>query len=144
MNTEERLTKLEWELFAEKRRNRWLLAVVGLGVVGVLAWTLTTINSTAQAQGANSGPKVIRATHFILEDETGKIRSTLGGDKDGSMLTLADDNGKIRAMLGVGGDGPGLALFDETGKTRATLDVSKDGPRLALYDENAKRIFSQP
>ena len=94
MNTEERLTKLEWELFAEKRRNRWLLAVVGLGVVGVLAWTLTTINSTAQAQGANSGPKVIRATHFILEDETGKTRATLDVSKDGPRLALYDENGK--------------------------------------------------
>ena len=48
MNTEERLTKLKRELIAKKRRNRWLLAVVGLGVVGVLAWTLTTITSPAR------------------------------------------------------------------------------------------------
>jgi hypothetical protein len=62
MDTEERLEKLERELLAEKRRNRWVLAVVGLGVVGVLAWTLATTTPTTQAQGANSGPKVIRAT----------------------------------------------------------------------------------
>jgi hypothetical protein len=48
MGTEERLEKLERELLAEKHRNRWLLAAVGLGVVGVaLAWTLATITSTA-------------------------------------------------------------------------------------------------
>ena len=95
MNIEERLEKLERELFAEKRRNRWLLVAVGLGVVGVgLVWTLATIRPTAQAQGANIGPKVIRANQLILEDETGKIR----------------------AGLNVGKDGPGLSLFDETGK----------------------------
>ena len=79
MGTEERLEKLEQALLAEKRRNRWLLAVVGLGVVGVLAWTLTTTTSTAQAQGANIGPKEIRATQFILEDENEKLRAGLAG-----------------------------------------------------------------
>ena len=95
MGTEERLEKLERELLAEKRRNRWLLAVVGLGVVGVaLAWTLATTTATAQAQGANTGPKVIRANQFILEDETGKTRARLGVDQDGPGLTLIDETGK--------------------------------------------------
>ena len=46
MDTEERLEKLEREVFAEKRRNRWVLAAVGLGVVGVgMAWALATITA---------------------------------------------------------------------------------------------------
>ena len=91
MDTEERLEKLERELLAQKRRNRWLLAAVGLGVVGVaLAWTLATITATAQAQGANIGPTVIRATQFILEVETGKSRAMLNMTKDGPMLALYD------------------------------------------------------
>ena len=108
MGTEERLEKLERELLAEKRRNRWLLAAVGLGVVGVgLAWTLTTITPTAQAQGANTGPKVIRATQFILEGETGKLRVVLRVFKDGLMLSPCDETGKPRAMLVVRKAGPG-------------------------------------
>jgi hypothetical protein len=73
----ERLEKLERELFAEKRRNRWLLAAVGLGVVGVaLVWTWATTTATARSQGANTGPKVIRATQFI-EDKNGTPRAML-------------------------------------------------------------------
>jgi NAD(P)-dependent dehydrogenase (short-subunit alcohol dehydrogenase family) len=80
MDTEERLEKLERELLAEKRRTRWVLAAVGLGVVGVaLVWILVTTTSTAQAQGANIGPKEIRATQFILEDENEKLRAGLAG-----------------------------------------------------------------
>jgi hypothetical protein len=140
MDTEERLEKLERELLAEKRRNRWLLAAVGLGLVGVaLAWTLATITSTAQAQGANIGPKVIRATQLILEDETGKPRAWLGVSKDGPMLTLVDENGKPRAMLSVRKDGPALLLDDETGKLRAALGVLKSGPGLEMLDENGKQ-----
>jgi len=121
MNTEERLEKLERELYAEKRRARWLLAVVGLGVVGAVAWTLATTTSTAQAQGANSGPKVIRANQFILEDGTGKPRATLAVEKTGPRLSLADETGKVRAMLDVNKDGPRLILKDETGKTIRSL-----------------------
>ena len=139
MDTEKRLEKLERELLAEKRRTRWLLAAVGLGVVGVaLAWTLATITSTAQAQGANSGPKVIRATQFILEDKNGKPRATLGVVKDGAGLALFDETGEPRAALTVGSDGPVLPLLDKTGKPRAVLLADKDGPGLSLNDENGK------
>ncbi|MCX5733131.1 MAG: hypothetical protein NTW68_02220 [candidate division NC10 bacterium] len=144
MDTEERLEKLERELFAEKRRNRWLLVAVGLGVVGVLAWSLGTITPTAQAQGANIGPKVIRATQFILEDENGKPRAGLSMSKDGPRLTLADETGRPRAWLGVSKVGPRLVLADETGNPRVGLGVDKAGPGLVLFDENGKAIWSQP
>ena len=139
MSTEERLEKLERELFAEKRRARWLLATVGLGVLGVLAWTWATSTPTAQAQGANTGPKVIRATQFILEDETGKARARLVVDKDGPGLALYDETGQIRAGLGVNKDGAELTLLDETSKPRAMLSMGKDGPGLVLGDETGKK-----
>ena len=143
MDIEERLAKLERELLSEKRRNRWLLAAVGLGVVGVgLAWALVITTSTAQ--GANTGAKVIRANQFVLEDETGKLRATLAVDKDGPRLILDNERGKPRASLAVDKDGPLLLLADETGKPRAGMSVDKDGPRLLLADENGKTIFSQP
>jgi hypothetical protein len=144
MDTEERLEKLERELLAEKRRTRRVLAAVGLGVVGVLALTWGTITPTAQAQGANTGPKVIRATQFILEDETGKDRAMLVVSKDGPGLTLYDENGQTRAVLSADKDGPVLALNDETGKARAGLGVDKDGSGLDLLDESGRRIWSQP
>ena len=117
MDTEERLEKLERELRAEKRRNRWLLAAVGLGVVGVgLAWTLATTTATAQAQGANTGPKVIRANKFILEDENGKVLAVLGVIEDETGLILIDENGKVRAGLSLFKGKSGLDLLDENGK----------------------------
>jgi hypothetical protein len=140
MDTEARLEKLERALLAEKHRNRWLLAAVGLGVVGVaLAWTLANTTATAQAQGANIGLKVIRANQFILEDENGKTRAVLSVSKEGPALVLFDETGKPRAGLDAGKDGPGLGLADETGKFRAMLAVDKDGPRLVLFDETGKR-----
>jgi hypothetical protein len=145
MESEKRLEELERELFAEKRRTRWVLAAVLVGVVGVgLALTWGTIRPTAQTQGANSGPKVIRATQFILEDETGKDRAMLVVSKDGPGLTLYDENGQTRAVLSADKDGPVLALNDETGKARAGLGVDKDGSGLDLLDESGRRIWSQP
>ncbi len=139
MSTEKRLEKLERELPAEKRRYRWLLVAVGFGVMGVaLAWILATNTPTAQAQGANTEPTVIRATQFILEDESGKPRAMLNMTKDGPMLALYDENGKHRVGLGVGEKGPVLSLLDEIGNPRVGLVVEKDGPRLILRDETGK------
>ena len=70
----------------------------------------------------NIEPKVIRATQFILEDETSKPRV-------GLIVRKA---------------GPGLGLRDETGKSRVGLIVTKDGPAMTLLDKTGKAILSQP
>jgi len=62
----------------------------------------------------SSGPKVIRANQFILEDK----------------------DGKIGAELYMGRCGPALVLFDETGKPRVALTVNKFGAELHLLDKN--------
>jgi hypothetical protein len=94
MSTEERLERLEREVRAERRRTRWLLVVGGMVVVGLaLGWTWATFTATAQAQGANIGPKMVRANQFILEDETGTDRAILYLDKNGP--TLFGENGKL-------------------------------------------------
>ncbi|MGD0015300.1 MAG: hypothetical protein ABSD56_12905 [Bryobacteraceae bacterium] len=61
--------------------------------------------------------KVIRATQFVLEDENGNHRASLGLAAGGSRLNLSDENGTVRAMLHVFKNGPVLSLFDEKGKT---------------------------
>jgi hypothetical protein len=137
MSTEERLERLEREVLMAKRRTRWLLAAVGLGVVALaLAWTLA--NTTSTAQGSNSELKMVSANGFVLQDETGKPRARLTVLKGGPMLSLLDANGTLRAMLTVDKEGAGLALGDETGKTRARLTVDTSGPGLGLLDENGK------
>jgi hypothetical protein len=121
MTTEERLGNLERELARAKRRNRWLVAVVGLVVVGlILAWTWNKTTSTAQAQAVGGAEKVIRANKFILEDA----------------------NGKERAMLTMTKEGPALTLFDENGGPRVVLSALKEGPKLNLADEKGKVIWA--
>jgi len=134
---EERLEKLEGEVLAGKRRNLWFLVAVELGVVGlVLAWTLANSTMTAQAQGANIGPKVIRANQFILEDETGRTRAKLFLLDEEPMLALVDENGKTRAGLAAAKTGPSLSLHDESSRPRVALWLDKDGPILSLTGEN--------
>jgi hypothetical protein len=159
----EHLERLEREVGREKRRNRWLLVAVGLGLMGViLAWTLANPAATAQAQGS----KVIRADQFLLEDEHGKPRASLFLHSDGPVLALLDENGKPRATLAAAKAGPSLALHDEMSRTRVALRLDKDGPvvslacengttcvwvtvnkngpRLILWNENGKAIWTEP
>ena len=95
--------------------------------------------ATAQTQGANVEPKVIRANQFILEDNNGKARAVLDVGKDGAPgFYLYDENATPRAMLGVTNYGAMLALCDKNGKTVASLAVSNDGTSLRLADDNGK------
>lgn len=136
---EARLERLERQLGVETRRNRWLLAAMASVAVGaVLTWTVMTTTPTAQAQGANINPKVIRATQFVLEDENGKSRAALRVIDGGPTLVLGDEKGTVRAALALTRGGPGLSLYDETGKDRVALALTTGGPGLSLYDQNGK------
>jgi len=91
---EARLEKLERESLVGKRRNRWLLVAVGLAAVGCfLVWSLANTTTVAQAQGANIGPRIIRANQFVLDDEKGRPRVWLFVDKNGPRMTMLDENG---------------------------------------------------
>jgi len=152
MTIEERLAKVERELaeakaqaIRAKRRNRWLLAVVGLaaGAFG-LAWIFAGAAPTLQAQVGAGAERVVRANRFVLEDENGKTRAMLSVDKDGPALSLHDENGEVRATLDVDKDGSGLSLSDAAGKPRAGLAVIAVGPVLVLCDEAGKPFWSTP
>jgi len=155
VTTEERLENLERELARAKRRNRRLLAAVGL-VAGVfaVAWIVpgtdtahavagAGIANRAEAQGSGV-PPVIRAGQFELVDGNGKVRAVLEVTKDRPRLALYDETGKSRVILNASKHGPGLALFDENGRIRALLNVSKDGPRLGLFGADEKGIWQAP
>jgi hypothetical protein len=95
--------------------------------------------ATTRAQGANTGPNVIRANQFILEDDKGTTRAVLDVDKDGEPgLYLYDDKGTPRVIMGVGAHGSVLALCDMNGKTLVSLAVSNDGSSMRLSDERGK------
>ena len=95
--------------------------------------------ANAQTEGTNTGPKLIRANQFVLEDDNGKTRAVLDVGKDGVPgLYLYDDNGTPRAMLGASNHGSVLALCDKNGKTLISLTVSNDGSSLRLSDDDGK------
>jgi len=113
MTTDERLETLEKELARAKRRDRRLLAVVGLAA-GVLALAWIVLGAGCNAQGGKV-PTVIRAGRF----------------------ELVDANGEVRAYLEAAKDGATLFLFSETAS--ATLSVrEKQGPELSLLDRSGK------
>jgi len=166
MTIEERLENLEGELTRAKRRNRWLVAAFGLGVLGLAGAWLT--NETAgpalagEAAKATGPAQVIRATAFVLVDDKGRERGKFEMSKDGPAeggpsLTLNDEKGKMRAMLALPLGQPsltlhddkdnsyrvllqedGLFLRDKNDKLRAGLGVISGQPQLVLDDENEK------
>lgn len=145
MTIEERLEKLEREPGLTKCLNHRLLAVLGLAVVGLgLACVLTSTTPTAQAQGAGSVPKEVRANMFVLENENGKTLAILTVLRGGSMLGMFDQNGMSRGGPIQSKAGPALVLRDENAKDRVLLSVSEAGPMLDLFAENGKAIWKTP
>jgi len=123
MTTEERLTTLEQKLAATRRRFRWLLVGLALGLGALaLVWALA---------------EEVRAKRFVLVDEEGRERAALEMIEDVPMLSLRNAAGNIRAALSVDADETGLGLCDAAGNIRATLSVDADGPMLSLADETA-------
>jgi hypothetical protein len=85
---------LEKELIRANRRNRWLLAGVGLCLgISLVAWAFGPTSATAQTAGTT--PKEIRANSFILEDGEGKTRAMLEVSEQGPALDLFDENGEL-------------------------------------------------
>ncbi|MCX5656289.1 MAG: hypothetical protein NTY65_16760 [Planctomycetota bacterium] len=163
MTTDERIENLEKGLASARRLNRWLLAAVGLALgVWILAGTFGPTMAAAPAGGG--AVKEVRANRFVVEDENGKVRASLGMGKEtvpfktdtglvtpagnGPVLELYAEDGKARARLAVmhllagriGGAGhmeePRLSLFGDNGMPRVEMVVSFDVPRLYLHDEN--------
>ena len=125
------------------RHKRNWLAVVGVLTAsfaggGLSHWLLSGGRSAYAQQAA--GVKTVRANRFILEDENGNERASLGVDKDGPALILHDEKGNTRARLAVFKDALGLSLLDENGKARAALGMTEEGrePGLWLYDEKGQ------
>ena len=142
MTTEERLENLERELTRVKRNNRLLMLGTVILAVLVLGWYPLTQQwvSSAYAQGTPTGPKIMRANQFILEDENGKPRASLVLVKDGPVLSLDDENGKTRATLALSKIGPVLReILWQGGKIALHCRDGRD--RTGMI---AARFFRQP
>ena len=136
---------------------RQALLVVSALVAGFVGGLLGGRLTRPRDQSARE--PVIRARRFELLDETGKIVSYWGIDKDnGAMLAFGsywtsdnagrsggrrnlspDDPRNQRAVLGVLADSPFLDLRDASGRTRMRLGLSiYEKPILWMADETAR------
>jgi len=135
MTTDERIEKLEREL--SKARTRIHILVVGAGLclaslAAVYAYgqfSLKPRPSTAEVSGE------LRARNFVLEDEKGRVRATLGMFEGGAMLRLHTENGDTGVALYLNDERAGITLNDKNGKHRAVLAVTQNMPILSLSDE---------
>lgn len=99
------------------------LLVVGLGFMG---------------QAAPS--RTIEAQRFVLKDESGIARATLGMDLEVPQLQLYDSLGKSRVSLSVDALGqPALTLYDGAGNQTVNLVGMADGPGFWLSPGASKR-----
>ena len=134
MTTDERLEACERELARTKRRYRWLSGAMAIAatvwVMGDNAWRPAYV----EAQGQEAAAKEVRAQRFVVVDNNGEQRATLGVSETGPVLELSDDAGVPRAVLNVGPAGALLYLNDDNGEERAAFgsDAETLGPVLRL------------
>jgi len=100
MTNEQRLDKLEMDLAAANRRNRWLIAIVGMVVCGVgLSWVFAVTSGTAQASRGNDESQIIRAAGFVLVDDQGWERGGLICADSTTRLALRNATGHYSTTL---------------------------------------------
>jgi hypothetical protein len=141
MTIEERMVNLELQMGRFHRRNRWMIGAVLLLAGGLVI--PTTIEMSAFRARAQVAPaKEIRASKFVLQDETGSERAVLAYDKNGVALELTDENETPRAQLMVIKEGPVLNLRDEEGRVRVQITKLNTNSMagISFYNENGVSI----
>jgi hypothetical protein len=110
----------------------------------------------------NSHGKVVEAQTFLLRDEAGRVRASLGfADEGEPVLQFFDEAGNVRIEVGTRSGEPGVTLLDKNRKARAEMSLARDnrvglhlkdrngttrmkldsevgGAQMKIYDENAK------
>lgn len=99
-------------------------------VSAVVAWLV------ANKSKKLSRDKVVQARDFVVIDNEGRTRATLGMGPTGPVLELSGETGKVRVLLGMDKGIPALVLGDEHGNDRIMLHVNPIGPCLALLDSS--------
>jgi hypothetical protein len=84
--------------------------------------------------------KILEADSFVLRDELGHVRATLGmGQGEQPSLVLLDSAGSPSVMIG-GGNQPEVTIFDSATKTkRVSMWLSTTGPSFGLFDRVGTR-----
>jgi hypothetical protein len=114
-----------------ERDNRRLrrLGMYVLVVAGALLGLAAAIVVVAARHGMPGFvPELTEARRFVVRDEEGRVRATLGSNKDGTaQLLLQDAGGRERLRVSVLTDGgAGVALVDSSGQSRMVLGLLPD------------------
>ena len=128
MELESRVDRLERENRRLKRLGVTALVVAGL-IVGL-------------GQARPRQPEEVRATKFVLVDEGGQQRATLGIENGGPALVLEDTTGRGVVQLQVPKipDKPSLYLRDPRESARVELAMTMNGPVLHFTDKTGTRV----
>ena len=141
MTTEERLAKLEKDLSTANRRNRWLMAIVGIVALGVgLSWVMAVTSGPALASKTNDESQVIRAAGFVLVDDQGRERGVFSMSGANPMLALFDEHRGNGVLLISSAMDTGLSLADGNDNVRARLTLTDEGPSLSMGEINSGRV----
>ncbi|MBM4163648.1 MAG: hypothetical protein FJ222_04305 [Lentisphaerae bacterium] len=117
MTFEERFEKLERELAAATRRNRWTLSAAVLVLVGLV--TAHSVIPPADGFIARRG--------FIVTDEQGRERIRLAVNSDQTTLDGA----------------PALEISDAQGICQVSLEVRRGSPYLSMHDAQGRGFTQQ-
>lgn len=73
-------------------------------------------------------PELTETRRFVVRDDEGRVRATLGTNREGAaQLLLQDGNGRERLRISVLADGgAGVAFVDSTGQSRMVLGLLPD------------------
>lgn len=137
----ERLEQQNGRLELQIRRMRAALTVI-IALVGLgLMWFIFPATDAA-AQGAG-GPKLIRATGFVIVDKSGAERGSFGfNDADGLAALTLEPSQETRVSISASKNAVGLRMTH--GKNDINLGCTpKAGTYLELLDKDGKMIFEQ-
>lgn len=152
-NDVETLDELRLGLARLRRQNRWLAlfsAMIGLGLVISIV----------------SPDRITRSRRFELRDDSNQQRGMWRVRDGDPSLVLQDPSGRWRSSLGIDGDGPHLrlmsprgkpsialdslraeaffAMYDRQGRPRVRITVSDAGPRMEFLDPDGQTISTLP
>lgn len=120
LSTDERLAVLE----RSNHRLKTLISTVGICAIvfGVLG-------------AASPPPRVITATKFVLNDDTGKERAELSSNANAAALQFLNTNGTRAVILTSGSTTNGVLFFDKNGMTRQAITVDQNEAAYRIVNE---------
>jgi hypothetical protein len=111
---------------------------------GGLAVAVTMLGLIGAGQAVKA-PRTIEAQNFVLRDEAGRVRASLGFRSDGTPgFALMDELARVRLALDLCADGaPAVNLYDTDGGLQAAVAVRPDGsPGLGFFQDQGKLRLS--